>query len=323
MSQTTPRLDLPLIQPAQAQKHVTHNEGLRVLDVITQLTVEALDATTPPPTPAQGATFGIGNPATGLWSGHEGQIATWFDSAWDFLTPRAGWLAVVAGERAVKVHDGTTWRDLDRENLPGIGINTTSDATNRLAVSAPATLLSHEGAGHQLKINKSAATDTASLLFQTNWSGRAEMGLAGSDVFTIKVSSDGAAWDEVLSVAPGAGVVTTSNMVGTVNAVPSAGNAVIETGSNADGSYTKLADGTLTCHMPGFASVSGSAATWTLPATFADAGFCITATVVGSTPAVVTVGAATTGSVDIETFDLAGSNTVAPAVNLIAIGRWF
>ena len=39
MSQTSPVLSLPYIQPAQAQKHVTHNEALRILDAITQLSV--------------------------------------------------------------------------------------------------------------------------------------------------------------------------------------------------------------------------------------------------------------------------------------------
>ena len=55
-----------------------------------------------------------------------------------------------------------------------LGINATADATNRLTVSAPATLLTHEGAGHQLKINKALPADTASLLFQSGWQGRAE-----------------------------------------------------------------------------------------------------------------------------------------------------
>jgi hypothetical protein len=37
MPDTTSVLSLPLIQPAQAQKHVPHNEALRVLDAIVQL----------------------------------------------------------------------------------------------------------------------------------------------------------------------------------------------------------------------------------------------------------------------------------------------
>ena len=72
-----------------------------------------------------------------------------------------------------------------------IGINATADATNRLAVKSAATLFDNAGAGHQHKINKAAAGDTASLLFQAGSSGRAEMGLAGDDNFHVKVSADG------------------------------------------------------------------------------------------------------------------------------------
>jgi hypothetical protein len=50
MSDTSHILGLPYIQPAQAQKHVTHNEVLRVLDALVQLSVEDRDQTAPPAT---------------------------------------------------------------------------------------------------------------------------------------------------------------------------------------------------------------------------------------------------------------------------------
>ena len=75
-------------------------------------------------------------------------------------------------------------------------------------MASEATLLTHDGAGHQVKINKAAVADTASLLFQTNWSGRAEMGTAGGDDFAVKVSADGAAWQTGLSVEAATGTVT-------------------------------------------------------------------------------------------------------------------
>ena len=80
-----------------------------------------------------------------------------------------------------------------------LGVNAAPDAGNRFAVSSPATLLSHEGAGHQLKINKAAAGETGSLLFQTGWSGRAKLGCAGADDFALKVSEDGVSWVTALS----------------------------------------------------------------------------------------------------------------------------
>jgi hypothetical protein len=97
---------------------------------------------------------------------------------------------------------GSGWTAISGEaafqNLVSLGINATADVTNRLSLSSDATLLSHDGGGHQLKINKSASAQTASLLFQSNWSGRAEMGLAGSDQFAIKVSADGSSFTTAL-----------------------------------------------------------------------------------------------------------------------------
>ncbi|MDZ4118022.1 DUF2793 domain-containing protein [Phaeovulum sp.] len=75
-----------------------------------------------------------------------------------------------------------------------------ADATNRLSINAPASLFNHAGAGHQVKVNKAAATDTGSFLFQTGFSGRAEFGLTGSDDFQIKVSADGATWFNALQL---------------------------------------------------------------------------------------------------------------------------
>lgn len=89
-----------------------------------------------------------------------------------------------------------------------IGINATPDDINRLAVMSDASLFSNAGNGHQIKLNKAAATDAGTLLFQTPWSGRAEMGLAGSDDFSIKVSGDGSNWLSALSISAD-GVVRT------------------------------------------------------------------------------------------------------------------
>src|SRR5690606_20502257 len=60
----------------------------------------------------------------------------------------------------------------------------------------------------RFKVNKETAGDTASLLFQTGWSGRAEMGLTGGDALSFKVSEDGSSWTEALRLDPPTGVVS-------------------------------------------------------------------------------------------------------------------
>jgi len=51
---SSPNLVLPFIEAAQAQKHVTHNEALRVLDAAVQLSVLDRDLTAPPSNPSDG-----------------------------------------------------------------------------------------------------------------------------------------------------------------------------------------------------------------------------------------------------------------------------
>lgn len=83
-----------------------------------------------------------------------------------------------------------------------------ADATNRFSLNAPASLFNHAGAGHQVKVNKASATDTGSFIFQTGFSGRAEVGLTGSDDFQIKVSPDGSVWNNGLAIEAASGRTT-------------------------------------------------------------------------------------------------------------------
>lgn len=177
MSQNTPRLDLPRIQPAQAQKHVTHNSALELLDGITQLTVEARDATSPPSTPSEGQCFALGGAPTGDWVGQGDMLALRSNGGWMFVAQQDGWRLWDLQSETLCVRNAGAWVSVasDLQNVDGVGINTTADSTNRLAVSSDATLLTHDGTGggHQLKVNKAGGSDTASLLFQTGYSGRA------------------------------------------------------------------------------------------------------------------------------------------------------
>ncbi len=211
MADATTNFDMPFILPAQAQKHVTHNEALLRLDALVHLSiVDELAA--PPATPAEGDSYLVSPASAGLWAGKAGRIASWQDAHWNFATPRKGWRAWFVSVGRLRVYSGAEWEDLplpSSGNMDAIGIGTTADNTNRLAVASPASLFTHAGTGHQVKVNKAASGDTASLLFQTNWTGYAEMGLAGSNAFSIKVS-DGTTWKTGLSIAAN-GQVTRPN----------------------------------------------------------------------------------------------------------------
>ncbi len=89
----TPNLALPYIIAAQAQKHVTHNEAIRALDAIVQISVLDRDLATPPSTPLDGDRYIVGASASGDWAGHDLSVAAFQDNAWMFYPPQTGWLA--------------------------------------------------------------------------------------------------------------------------------------------------------------------------------------------------------------------------------------
>jgi len=174
------------------------------------------DLAAPPGSPAEGARYIVAAGPTGTWAGQAGKIAAFQDGAWAFYTPLEGWLTWVADENSVYAYDGAAWGVLSGGSAgvnptPLVGVNATADTTNRLAVSSPASLFNHAGAGHHVKINKNAASDTAALLFQTGFSGRAEYGLAGDDDFHVKVSPDGSTWHEAIVVDKDTGEVSFPN----------------------------------------------------------------------------------------------------------------
>jgi len=208
MSEQTPNLHMPYIMAAQSQKHVTHNEAIRALDAIVQLSVRDRSLTVPPGSPSDGSRYVPATAATGAWAGREDCIAAWQDGAWMFHEPQPGWLAWVEDEQRLMCWDGVAWIDTVADALnpvPFAGVNAVADVTNRLSVSAPGSLFNHEGASHRLAVNKAATSDTASQVFQTAASGRAEVGLAGDDDLHFRTSVDGSTWRDVLVCAAATG----------------------------------------------------------------------------------------------------------------------
>ncbi|MDB5643860.1 MAG: hypothetical protein JWN07_3177 [Hyphomicrobiales bacterium] len=223
MSDTT-RLALPRLDSAQAQKHVTHNESLALLDALVHLSVVARNVASPPDTPVEGARYIVGAALSGAFTGQAGKVAAYDDGAWRFLTPRKGWRAFVEGENRIFVFDGAAWAPLavdlsEAQNLQRLGVGANADADTpllaRLNYAAFTALRVADGGSGDLrvKLDKQQATGTVSQIYQSNWSGRAETGLLGDDRFRIKVSTDGAAWKEALNVDPATGRVFFPNGV--------------------------------------------------------------------------------------------------------------
>jgi len=98
MSETY-QFKLPLLQAAQAQKHVTVNEALAKMDALAQLRVQSrvLDV---PGAPVDGQSYIVPNAATGVWAGQDGKIALYLNGGWEFVPALDGWSAWVVDEAA-------------------------------------------------------------------------------------------------------------------------------------------------------------------------------------------------------------------------------
>lgn len=107
MSQTG-RLGLPYIVTSQAQKEVTHNEGLNRLDAyITPVVSEMVDA--PPGSPAEGDLVIVGTSPSGAFVGNENALAQYLTGGWVFYTPFKWMDAVVESLDSRMTYDGSGW----------------------------------------------------------------------------------------------------------------------------------------------------------------------------------------------------------------------
>ncbi len=200
MSELSSKLNLPYLMPAQAQKHVTHNEALRRLDGIVQLGV--MGVVDDLPVPVEGTCVIISAAPNGGLPVHH--VYHYADGAWEGYAPQSGWRAWDMETEILLVYHNGAWQAAQAidtaPEFERIGINTGADLVNRLSVKSPASLFDHDGTDHRLVINKAASADTASLVFQTAYTGHAEMGLGGDDDFRFKVSADGTVFHTALKL---------------------------------------------------------------------------------------------------------------------------
>lgn len=129
----TPRFALPLLAVSQAQKEVTHNEALTLLDALVHLAVEAGPLATPPASPAAGQSWIVGAGPTGAWAGKDHAIAIWTAGGWRFAAPREGMAVVRLTDRArLRFVDGA-WTPPPAIDAPTGG--STIDSEARSAIS--------------------------------------------------------------------------------------------------------------------------------------------------------------------------------------------
>lgn len=224
VSETSPRLDLDYVMAAQAQKHVTVNDALRKLDAFVQATAKSRLLDLQPDDPVEGDAYILPPGATGAdWSMmSENSFAVFRDTEWVEIPPVPGFRVWLRDLAELVVFDGSVWTNLNTaisslQNLDRLGVGTAADAANPFAAKLNAALWTaledHAGGTGDLRytLNKQAESNVLSLLMQSGYSARAEIGLIGEDSLVMKTSDDGANWNQTLRASPDAIEIGTAN----------------------------------------------------------------------------------------------------------------
>ncbi|HST91321.1 MAG TPA: DUF2793 domain-containing protein [Brevundimonas sp.] len=205
------RLQLPYLAAGQMQKHVTLNEALTRLDALVQTSVVSRTVATQPGSPVDGDLWILPGGATGsAWGGRPaGTLIRAEAGGWTEIDTTDGLVVLVRDASELLVRQAGGWAPLGErlgslQNIERLGIAAAADEANPfLARLNNALWTAREaadgGAGDlRLTLNKETAVNVLSLLFQTGFGGRAELGLIGGDDLTLKVSDDGSTWREVM-----------------------------------------------------------------------------------------------------------------------------
>ena len=230
MPNTTSRTKLPYVLQSQSQKEVTVNASFDLIDALLQSACITVNLNTPPGSPVAGDCYVVGTSPTGAWASQAKTLA-FYTTGWNFITPWEGLTVWANDTNALFTYDGAAWgltyNLTSFQNLTMLGINATADSTNKLSVNSAAILFNNIGGDMQVKINKAAAGNKASFLFQNNFSARAEFGLLGDDNFTLKVSADGSTfWNALKMLASSGRVALKANATGLTAAGTTQGTAL-------------------------------------------------------------------------------------------------
>jgi hypothetical protein len=106
-SNATARMKLPYLVASQAQKEVTHNEALEIIDVLLHAFALAIE-NTPPDVPEKNDCYIIGTEPQGEWENYSNALA-YYTTGWNFIEATEGMTVWVRSTRCHYTYDGTSW----------------------------------------------------------------------------------------------------------------------------------------------------------------------------------------------------------------------
>lgn len=221
MSTNSVNLNLSYLAAAQAQKHVTVNEALRIIDAAMFLTVIDRNLTTPPSTPTEGDRYIIPSGASGAWTIKTNQIAVWVDSAWLFLTPHSGWRAWVEDEGCEVRFNGTAW---------GVLVSTAHGASTALKILEEEVTVSGANTNTSIQIPDRAVVIGVST--------RTTVSISGATSYDCGISGDASKFGGSLGIAAGS---TNAGVIGPTAFYAATPVRLTANGSNFTGGKVRVA----------------------------------------------------------------------------------
>ncbi len=247
----TKNLGLPLLIPNQAQKEITHNEALIILDNLIQNTVITKNLNIPPQEPKTNDLYIVGENASDIWLNKDFQLA-FYDNGWRFIEPKEGITFWVKDEDCQYTYNGESWIITDEISNKKINLIELNDTeVNNLQngeflrfngnkfINTKSLDNVENLSTNILNINKSEETATASCILQNNSISKAEFGLIQNDNFTLRISADGKNWNNSF-------IVNSTGDIDFKKNITVKGNSFIniESYSNKNGNwYRKYSDG--------------------------------------------------------------------------------
>ena len=203
MSESSARLNLPYIQPSQAQKHVTHNEAIRQLDNLIQMSALSDVIQTPPEINTEADCYIIPANATDGWSDRETQLAIFETHDWLYLTPKAGWLVYVASSQTLKVFNGTSWELAQKDEPIEFTNGPDLSEQKKFAISTTQALWTTDQSDSHIQIyNKNTQAADLGFVFQTAYTTSALFGQFGNNSIRLATTTNGTSFKDALIVDP-------------------------------------------------------------------------------------------------------------------------
>jgi hypothetical protein len=136
----SPRLGYTELSSGQAIPETTVNEmGRYVEQGANRFIFKDRDLSTPPGSPADGDCYLVKATGTGAWSGKDGKIAFYENTAWAFITAKEGMGAYINDEDIQVEFDGSTWNST---KTPAATASQTWTGTSAVVFVTPSSIFS-------------------------------------------------------------------------------------------------------------------------------------------------------------------------------------